>query len=54
LSALAQVVQQQATVQAFVNDFWAIAMSFVAMLPLLLLIRAIKPVKADPAHAAME
>lgn len=54
LAALAQTVQQQATVQAFVNDFWAIAMSFIAMLPLLLLIRAIKPVKADPAHAAME
>ena len=54
LSALAQVVEQQAMVKAFINDFVLIAASFVAMLPLLLLIRAVRPQKADPAHAAME
>lgn len=36
---LATVVQQQALLQAFVQSFWMGAMSFVLMLPLLLLIR---------------
>ncbi|WP_281172412.1 hypothetical protein [Chitinimonas koreensis] len=41
--------------QAFVATFWLIAASFVAMLPLLLLlIRAGKSRAAGPAHAAME
>jgi DHA2 family multidrug resistance protein len=49
---LAGVVQQQASVAAFVNTFWLIAASFVAMFPLLLLIKPI-PKGAGAAPAAV-
>lgn len=45
IETLARVVQQQASLQAFVQSFWIGTVSFVFMLPLLLLIRtpAAKP-----------
>lgn len=39
---LGQVVQQQASVQGFVSTFWLITLSFVVLLPLLLLIKSVK------------
>jgi hypothetical protein len=61
LTILAQVVDREATVQAYINTFWLIAASFVAMLPLLLLIHGTKPrlpgdetPEADAAHLALE
>ncbi|BBP03961.1 hypothetical protein TPL01_16600 [Sulfuriferula plumbiphila] len=39
---LGQAVQRQASVQGFVCTFWLIALSFVMLLPLLLLIRSVK------------
>ena len=39
---VAQVVQQQASVQGFVSTFWLITLSFVVLLPLLLLIKSVK------------
>ncbi len=43
LELLARVVQQQASLQAFVQSFWVGAISFILMVPLLLLIRTPKP-----------
>ncbi|MBV8656839.1 MAG: DHA2 family efflux MFS transporter permease subunit [Burkholderiales bacterium] len=51
---MAKLISQQAMVKAFASTFSLITVSFIAMLPLLLLIKAIKPAPADPAHAAME
>lgn len=42
---MGQVVQQQASVQAFVSTFWLITLSFVVLLPLLLLIKSVKGLK---------
>ena len=53
-AVLAQFVQVQAMVKAYVATFWLITCSFVAMMPLVLLIRRAKPAAADPAHLAME
>lgn len=39
---MAQVLQRQASVQGFVSTFWLITLSFVVLLPLLLLIKAAK------------
>jgi DHA2 family multidrug resistance protein len=49
---LGMAVQQQATVNAFVSTFWLMTVSFVAILPLLLLIRPAKPGAAPPPIAA--
>jgi hypothetical protein len=54
MDVLAGVIQQQALVNAFISTFWLTTASFVAMLPLLLLIEGAKPRAADPAHMAME
>ena len=50
---LAQVIEQQASVRAFVSSFWLITASFVAMLPLLLLIKPAASAKALEGHAVM-
>lgn len=49
---MGQVVQQQASVQAFVSTFWLITLSFVVLLPLLLLIKSVKGLK--PAQVIAE
>lgn len=51
---MAKLISQQAMIQAYISAFWLIAASFIAMLPLLLLIKSVKPAKIDPAHAGME
>jgi DHA2 family multidrug resistance protein len=52
---LSGVIQEQASVNAFVNTFWLITASFVAMFPLLLLIKPIpKGVGAAPAAVMHE
>jgi len=51
---MAKLINQQAMIQAFISAFWLISASFIAMLPLLLLIKAAKPVTVDPAHAVPE
>lgn len=48
VTLMANLVQQQAMVKAFVSAYWLIAASFVVMLPLLLLIKASAPTKAEP------
>ncbi len=47
-AVMAQLVQQQAQVQGFVDTYWIIALSFVGMLPLLLLITP-QPKNTGPA-----
>jgi DHA2 family multidrug resistance protein len=53
---LAGVIQQQAMINAIVSTFWLITVSFVFMLPFLLLIKAPRdaPKGAAPAHVAVE
>ena len=53
-AVLGQVVGVQAMVKGYVATFWLITCSFIAMMPLILLIRRNKPAKADPAHLAVE
>jgi len=54
LQVIAGLVQQQALVKAFISTFWLTTASFVAMLPLLLLIRSVKPKPVDATHMALE
>ncbi|MDD5170698.1 MAG: hypothetical protein PHN75_17920, partial [Syntrophales bacterium] len=51
---MANLIYQQTMVKAFISTYWLIAASFVAMLPLLLLIKAVKPAPVDPSLAALE
>jgi len=47
---MTKLINQQAMIQAFISAFWLISASFIAMLPLLLLIKAAKPGLAERAH----
>lgn len=45
---MATLIQQQAMVMAFISTYWLIATSFIAMAPLLLLIKTSKPARPEP------
>ncbi len=46
------MVVQQATMQAFVDDFWLLGVTFLAVAPLIFLMRGVGVHKADPTLAA--
>jgi hypothetical protein len=54
VQVLSGVIQEQASVNAFVNTFWLITASFVVMFPLLLLIKPIPAGRAAPAAVMHE
>lgn len=51
---MTKLINQQAMVKAFVSTYWLIAVSFILMLPLLLLIKAVAPARSDPAVAVLD
>jgi DHA2 family multidrug resistance protein len=54
LALMARLVQQQAMVEAYVSTFWLIAVSFIALLPLLLFIKPPRQMTTAPAPVGLE
>jgi len=51
---MAKLIGQQALIEAFISTYWLIAASFVAMLPVLLLMKVAKPAAIEAAHVGPE
>jgi DHA2 family multidrug resistance protein len=54
LALMARLVQQQAMVKAYVSTFWLMAASFIALMPLLLLIKPVRKTATAPAPVGQE
>jgi len=51
---MARLVQQQAMVMAYASTYWLMAVSFIAMMPLLLLIKPPRQTTIAPAPVGPE
>jgi hypothetical protein len=54
IALMTRLVQQQAMVMAYASTYWLIAASFIAMIPLLLLIKPTRQITIAPAPIGLE